>query len=225
MPGRLIPLINDEIYHIINRGIASQPVFLDKRDYHRTLEILSYYQNINPPLKYSKFLILAREERLRLLNELKTQNQFLVEILAFCLMPNHFHLLLKQTVENGISTFVGNLTNSYTRYSNTKRERRGPIFEGRFKAVRIETNEQLLHVSRYIHLNPYTSYVVEDLKALENYPFSSFPEYLGKSNSSLCLKDPVLGSFKDFADYRQFIFDQADYQRMLNNIKHLLLES
>ncbi|MFZ5366292.1 MAG: transposase [Patescibacteria group bacterium] len=223
MPGRTTILATGEIYHILNRGIALQPTFLDKRDYQRAKDTLFYYQNSQPPLRYSKFLTLVQEERNRFLNNLRKNKQFLIEIIAYCLMPNHFHLLARQIMDNGISAFASNFTNSYTRYFNTKRERNGPLFEGKFKSIRIENEEQLLHVCRYIHLNPYTSYVVKTPEDLENYPYSSFPEYLGNSNLDFCAKGVILGNFKNLSAHKQFIFDQADYQRTLNDIKHLLL--
>lgn len=224
MPGRNIVLANNEIYHIFNRGIASQLVFFNKRTYERAIETIFYYQNKNTPIKYSKFLKLSMSERSDLLKESRKRKDWLVEIISYCLMPNHFHLLLKQLVDNGISKFVGDFTNSYTRYINTKQERNGPIFEGKFKSVRVETEEQLLHVQRYIHLNPYTSYLIKTIEDLETYTYSSFPEYTGKHNSDFCSKDIILGNFKNISSYKKFIFDQADYQRQLANMRHLLFE-
>lgn len=224
MPGREIPLVNNEIYHVLNRGISSQPIFLTKRDYNRALQTILYYQNQQRPLKYSRFLSLSNKQRSLILGKLKRERLFLVEIIAFCLMPNHFHLLLKQVVDGGISKFIGNLTNSYTRYFNTKHKREGALFKGKFKAVRIESDEQLLHVSRYIHLNPYSSYVIKTLEELKNYPYSSLPEYLQKSPNGFCQKEIILEQFKNINSYKNFVFDQANYQRGLENIKHLILE-
>ena len=99
----------------------------------------------------------------------------IVDIGAYCLMPNHFHILLQQLQDNGISTFVRKLLNSYTRYFNTKNERIGPLFQGQFKAVRVESDEQLLHLTRYIHLNPLVGYVVKDLR---NFEWSSYLDYI-----------------------------------------------
>jgi len=224
MPGRKTPLVTNEIYHVINRGTTSQPVFLNQKDYLRGLETIFYYQNKNPPLRYSFFLRLPRQQRIELLNRLKSQRKFLVEIIAYCLMPNHLHLLLKQVQDNGISTFMSNFANSYTRYFNTRQKRVGPLFQGKFKAVRVETDEQLIHLSRYIHLNPHSSYEVKNLKDLETYPYSSFPEYLNPKKSDNCTKEIVLHNFKNFTSYKKFVFDQADYQRKLQEIKHLALE-
>ena len=186
MPGRSIPLVTNQIYHVINRGVASQPIFYHQRDYARALETILYYQQQNPPLRYSFFLRLPAQQKRNLLTKPIGKGKLLVEIIAYCLMPNHLHLLLKQLEENGISIFMSNLTNSYTRFFNTKRKRKGPLFQGKFKAVRIETDGQLVHVSRYIHLNPYTSFVLKSLEELESYPYSSLPEYLGSKKEAHC---------------------------------------
>jgi len=225
VPGREIVLANNEVYHIFNRSIASQPIFLNKRDYQRALETFFYYQNSLLPTRYSKFITQAAEIKQKILTELKDEKSFLVEIIAFCFMPTHFHFLLKQVKDNGISKFVGNFSNSYTRYFNTKNKRNGPLLQGKFKAVHITTNEQLVHVSRYIHLNPYTSLIIKKVEDLMNYPFSSFPEYLGKSRQSFCQKELVLSHFKKTNTYKDFVFNQADYQRTLDQIKHLVCES
>lgn len=105
-------------------------------------------------------------------------------------MPNHFHLLLKQTKENGISKLVANFQNSYTRYFNLKNERVGPLFQGVFKALRVKTDEQLIHVSRYIHLNPYSSSVIKSFEELKRYPWSSVEEYLHPQTKKISFRQP-----------------------------------
>jgi putative transposase len=139
-------------------------------------------------------------------------------------MPNHFHFLLKQTKDSGIKEFIRLMGNSYAKYFNAKYRRKGSLFESRFKAVRIETDEQLFHVSRYIHLNPYSGFVVKTLNQLIIYPFSSLPEYLSKTNN-VCHQEHLWGQFSSPAKYKQFILDQADYQRTLQGIKHQLMEN
>lgn len=225
MPGRLIPLVTDQIYHVLNRGISLQPTFITKRDFQRAIEVTRYYQNKNRPLRYSQFLSLSNERRTQILENLAKKGEYLVKIIAYCLMPNHFHFVLKQLTENGISKFVGNFTNSYTRYFNTKNKRSGPLFGGKFKAVVVETNNQLLHLSRYIHLNPYSSHVTKTLADTVLYPYSSFQEYISESEINFCQKEIVLGSFRSKTNpYKEFVLNQADYQRRLNEIKHLSLE-
>lgn len=224
MPGRTIPLITKQVYHVVNRGVASQPIFLAKSDYERAKETMFFYQNRKLPLRYSFFLRSPSKERENIISELAKKKNFLVEIICYCFMPNHIHLLLKQTHDGGISSFMSNFSNSYTRYFNTNKKRVGPIFQGKFNAIRVETDEQLLHTSRYIHLNPYTSYIVKNLKDLIYYPHSSFPEYLNPENSNFCSKELILSRYKNPDFYKKFVFDQADYQRKLNEIKHLILE-
>jgi putative transposase len=221
MPIRLTPLVNGEVYHILNRGISQQLTFSDKREYQRAVDTSNFYSFASPPVKFSHFLKFSQERKNRTITQLKGAR--LVEILCFCLMPNHFHFLVKQIVDDGITKFMSKFQNSFTRYFNTRHQRVGPLFQGPFKAIRVESDEQLLHLSRYVHLNPYSSYVVKNFKDLENYIWSSFPEYLG-AKEGFCQKKLILSFFPNKENYRQFVFDQAEYQRELQNIKHLLLE-
>lgn len=138
-------------------------------------------------------------------------------------MPNHFHFLLKQIAEDGISNFLSKFTNSYTRYFNTKHQRVGPLFQGAFKAVHIETDEQLIHLSRYIHLNPVSSIVIPK-KDLLTYPWSSLPAYI-HSNTRIVNTVPVLNHFSSVEDYKLFQLDHISYAKELEKIKHLRLES
>ena len=224
MPGRDIPLVTGQVYHVVNRGVASQPIFLNKWNYERALETILYYQNTDTPLRYSFFIRVPKDRKLELLDQIQKKKDYLVDIISYCLMPNHIHLLLKQLKDGGLSTFMSNFSNSYTRYFNTKNERVGHLFQGKFKAVRVSTDEQLWHVSRYIHLNPYTSYKVKNLKELEKYPFSSLSEYLDHKAKGFCNRKLLMSHFRSRKAYKKFVFDQADYQRKLERIKHLTLE-
>ena len=138
---------NQQIYHIFNRGVEKRTTFLDKRDYRRFLDSMDYYRIKNP----TRFSFKKRST----LIENVTIDTPLVEILSFCLMPNHFHLLLRQIEEKGITNFISKLSNSYTRYFNVRHKRVGPLFQGTFKAVRVEDNKQLLHLSCY--MQPFSS--------------------------------------------------------------------
>jgi len=223
MPARYIPLSSGGLYHVFNRGITDQSTFIDAKDYSRARDSLTFYRSLRPPGRFSHFLRLPdskKHEYLELLGKTKGQ---LVDLVAYCLMPNHFHFLVKQILDNGISTFTGQFTNSYTRYFNTRRHRIGPLFQGRFKAVHIESDEQLVHVSRYIHLNPYSSGIVHAVSDLKTYPYSSLPEYLEPSEAGVSQNGLVLDLFPH-GDYWNFISDQADYQRGLASIKHITFE-
>lgn len=215
-------LATDQIYHIYNRGVEKRQIFLNQRNYNRFIELTNYYRFTNCPVKFSQFKVLSREARENLLDKLENQSDELVEILAFCLMPNHIHFLCKQLKDNGISKFMSKICNGYSHYFNILHQRVGPLFQGNFKAVRIETDEQLIHTSRYIHLNPVASYLIE-FDHLEDYDFSSYPEYTGKK-TGFCNTEEILAYFKTLQDYKNFVGDQVDYARKLENIKHLIFE-
>ncbi|KKQ76172.1 MAG: hypothetical protein US99_C0082G0004 [Candidatus Daviesbacteria bacterium GW2011_GWF2_38_6] len=226
MPYRKVILAKDQIYHIYNRGVARLPIFYARRDYLRFLSLTDYYRFINAPMSYSRFIKLAKEDRNKILQDLMKEDKLLVELFVFCLMPNHYHFLMKQLTEKGISTFMSNLQNSYAKYLNIKNDRVGPLFQSMFKAVRIESDEQLIHVSRYIHLNPSTGYLVEPENLLD-YPWSSLEIYLKDEfrDGNFVQTKFILDYFKNKQDYHRFILDQADYQRELANIKHITLEN
>lgn len=223
MPGRKTPLVNGEIYHIFNRGIDHRPTFLDKRGYFHALEVIKFYRFVEHPARLSAFHIWSEERREAFLKEAEKTNLTLIEIISYCLMPNHFHFLLRQKIEGGISKFMSDFQNSYTRYFNIRQKRNGPLFLDQFKAIRIETNDQFLHVCRYIHLNPYTSFVVKTWDALRTYSWSSFPEYLDLKKG-FCETEEILSNFKSRSSFEKFTYDQADYQRQLDGIKHLVVE-
>lgn len=222
MAGRRIIFANDEYYHIFNRGIARQPVFFSKRDYEHLLLAFSYYRFIEPPVKLSRFLTFPRDMQRQILKDLDMHQKTFVDVICFVLMPNHFHLLLKQTSESGITKFMSKSINSFTRYINTKQERVGDLFQGVFKAVRVETDEQLLHLSRYIHVNPVVSHVIRD-EDLSSYQWSSLPDYLHEA-SSFVRSGVVLDQFSKRVLYKDFILDQVDYGKKLEEIKHLVIE-
>jgi putative transposase len=222
MALRQVPLITGEYYHIFNRGVARQPIFFHNRDYERFLLCLQYNRFNDVPYRLSRWLKLPKEDREALFIELTIRNDPLVEIITYCLMPNHFHLLLKQTKEGGISKFMKSISDSFTKFLNTKYERVGPIFQGAFKNVHIDTDEQLVHLSRYIHINPRVSAVVAE-KDFFTYPWSSLHQYLGLK-SGFSTPETILNYFSSPNDYRQFLLDQVDYGRELEKIKHLILD-
>lgn len=220
---RLISFANGQYYHVFNRTNDRKLVFVTKRLCQRMLVALDYYRYKNPPMRLSYFLSLPPDRRENIFSNLGKENREIVDVICFCLMPNHFHLLLRQNEDNGISTYLAQLENSITRYFNTTQKRIGHLFEGQFKAVRIETDEQLLHINRYIHINPTTSYVVKTFDELLKYEWSSLPQYLGKIKK-FCKPDVILSNFKDMDSYIKFLSDNVDYQRKLHVIKHTLVE-
>lgn len=152
-------------YHIYNRGVEKRKIFLDDHDYKTFLYLLKLY--LEPRKPKPKDLEEAKLLRRSLAKE--------VGLLAYCLMPNHFHLLLKQKTHNGMTKLMRTISTSYVTYFNQKYKRVGPLFQGNYKAVLLDSEEQLLHLSRYIHLNP-----VEVTKNFKDYPYSTFRDYTGK---------------------------------------------
>lgn len=224
MTYRRQPLLPEQIYHVFNKSIASEPIFSGLRDYDRFIDLIDFYRFSSPSLRFSYYNRLPLSGRKDFIENLRNNGQKLISLYTFCLMPNHFHFLIKELIEGGIRKFVANLQNSYAKYFNTKTRRQGSLFQEMFKAVRIETDEQFVHVARYIHLNPYSSFVVRNISELKNYKWSSLSDYLGKNNFSFLDKDFLSAFYSSPDEFISFILDQADYQRELQQIKHLILE-
>ena len=223
MSIRPIPLVNDETYHVFNRSIAKRPIFLSVRDYERALALIDFYRFSKPSLRFSHFKRLDTAKKLTFLDALKnTMPQ--IKILAFTLMPNHFHFLIRQTKENGIIEFMKLFQESYAKYHNIIANRTGSVFQALFKAVRIESEEQLLHVFRYIHLNPLTSFLLKDLKELEKFRWGSYKDYVENKEHQFVNTTYITQLLGSKTKIREFTSDQIDYQRELQNIKHLTFE-
>ena len=152
MPARNIvkEYLPDSYYHIYNRGVEKRIIFQDEADYKVFLSYLKLY--LSPPPELPKEI----SDQYRAIAEKLQLNNYCNEIKlsAFCLIPNHFHLLIKQNPVNGINRFMQSLCTKYSMYFNKKHKRIGKLFQGHYKAVLVKTEEQLLHLSRYIHLNP-----------------------------------------------------------------------
>ena len=221
---RKVIFANNQIYHIFNRGVERRNVFTNKREYDRMLGVMRYYSFADVPMKYSLFIESTDLDQSYVIDKLRKKGVREIKIIAYCLMPNHFHLILRQEIIGGISRFISNVSNSYCKYFNTKHNRVGPLFQGAFKAVWVETDEQLVHLSRYVHLNPISSFLIKE-KDLDTYFWSSLHEYLSK-DSIETLSDPsiVLDIYGKDSRYREFVHDQIHYSQELEKIKHLIIE-
>lgn len=224
MPNRETPLENNFYYHVYNRGINKQITFNKEPDYFRAHDLARYYSSLCPKKEFSSFIKLSKNTRDDYWKKVIDHSDKLVKFICYCLMPNHFHFILKQNVDNGISKFMADFQNSYTRYFNTKNNKFGPIFQGRFKSELIDNDRYLLHLSRYIHLNPYSSKIVNSKDKLFDYPWSSFQEYISNFTPALCTTKLVLDHFKDQNSYIDFVLERADEQRELEMLKHLVIE-
>lgn len=208
-------LTTGNIYHIFNRGVNKGDIFFLEKDYCRFLLAAKHYRTKDSKFSYEK----PNSNNDTGTLEVKIEPR--IEILAFSLMPNHFHFLIRQLKDDGITWFMQHLINSYVHYLNLKHKRVGPLFQGRFKNALIESDEQLLHTSRYIHLNPLVSGLVPDLK---NYSWSSYNSYIGREEDSLSNPEFILKNFQTKGDYEQFVLNQAEYAKSLEQIKHITLD-
>lgn len=211
------PLVNNCVYHIFTKSIAGYKIFRTADDYFRMIEMMKYYSYHKPPLRYSLYKLMKKEDNSF---EKSFQNRDnLVQLIAYCLMPTHLHLILAQLKDRGISIYMKNLLDSYSRYFNVKNKRKGPLWQGRFRSVLIDRDEQLLHLTRYIHLNPTSDQLV---RKAEDWPYSSYQEFLGLKHEKICNLSPYLNI--KATSYKHFVEERKDYQARLAEINHLLLE-
>lgn len=179
-----------EYYHIYNRGVDKRDIILDKEDLFRFYKSLVEFNTEKP--------IGSIYQKSFKKSKLSTPSTKLVEIIAYCINPNHFHLLITPVVEKGIEKFMQRMA-GYTRYFNEKYKRSGVLFQGKFKSKHVENNNYLLHLSCYINHNNLDA----SLKPLFTLSFSSLGEYKGlvSKDKSICNADIILSQFKNKEDY------------------------
>jgi len=235
MPIICPQFINGEIYHIVTRGVEKRQIFSGDPDYYRAIFSLFEFND-------EKHVLMRDRRRTRLQQKKLGREQFsanrdlLVEILAFCLMPNHIHLLLRQLKDNGISKFMGKFGAGYVTYFNKKYDRTGHLFQGRFRAVPIRNNEQLQNVFVYIHTNP--TEIIEPgwkkegiknpeeiIKFLENYKWSSYLDYIGKKNfSSVTNREFFIKVMGDVENCKNFVNHWIRYKGKIKALGNIALE-
>lgn len=197
MPLRIVQFANDEFYHVVKRGIEGRKIFLDDEDRIRFISSLLVF-NDEEPAPWNMRAFWHQRDPASLLQQSYKVEHPLVEIHSFALMDNHFHLLIKQVKDHGISNFMNKL-GGYSYYFNKKYNRVGPLFQGRFKAILIKTEEQLKNVFVYVNTNPiglieplWKENGIKDFKKsthfLTDYKWSSYPDYLGKDNFPFLIK-------------------------------------
>lgn len=188
----------ESYYHVYNRGVAKQKIYRDEKDYKKFIGLLKFYlsslnlQGTSLQVKVSPSKVLKNHTDL-------------VKLHCYCLMPNHFHLLLHQSEVDAIPYFMRSLATKYAMYFNQKYKRTGPMFESRYKAIRVETDDQLIHLSKYIHLNP-----VDILPAgtfLAGYKYSSYANYLRLFRQSWVKTCDIFKFFKT-ESYQKFVEEE-----------------
>lgn len=204
---RKITFANNQYYHIYNRGVEKRDIFLDESDYDRLLKSMADFNNACPVWKI----------RGEASNEMVEPY---VEIVAYCINPNHFHLILKQLRNNGISDFMHKLGTGYTMYFNKKNKHSGVIFQGVFKSVHIDSNEYLLYVSAYVNCNS----EVHGIEKAENYRWCSFPEYAKLKAGITSGNEVILGQFANLEDYVKYAKIQVGEMQRKKEMTKFLLE-
>lgn len=205
-------------YHAYNRGVEKRLIFLDDQDYRVFLSFLKAY--LSPQLDPKKVLehpldkmTGSRPVRIRPLRSFAEE----VSLLAYCLMPNHFHLVLYQKESYGMANFLQAICTSYSMYFNKRYKRIGTLFQGPYKAAYIDRDSYLLHVTRYIHLNPKEVTGSRPVSVRE-YPYSSYPYYLRLKQASWLHPEHILDYFRsaqrrdyrDFLSYESFVEDYGE---------------
>ncbi len=207
--------VTNGYYHIYNRGVEKRIIFQDAQDYSVFLSYLKEYLLQKDKKSLRSRLAdptVSSKEKHKILKSLQLNNFFgSIRLFAYCLMPNHFHLLVKQKEGTAVDTFMNSLCTRYTMYFNRKNKRVGPLYQGVYKAVLVTTDEQLQHLSRYIHRNPLALQGVP-LEMLSEQP-SSYLDYLGRRKTMWLSTTEILSYFSrknPHLSYESFVSQAGD---------------
>ncbi len=212
--NRKIKFSVDEYYHVYNRGVEKRDIFLDKFDYARFLLLLKIC-NKDTPINVRELKEYSHEHK----------GESFVYVGAYCLMPNHFHILLKENSGRGISKFMSKLLTAYSMYFNKKYGHSGSLFQGVFKAQHADSDNYLKYLFSYIHLNP-VKLVQQDWKEngitdfeltknfLDNYKYSSYSDYLyDKESKNLILNKSAFPEYFETTDsIQKDLFDWLKFK-------------
>lgn len=208
-----------EFYHVFNRGVDKRVIFIDNGDRERFVRLL-YATNSTMEAHISNYQGISLIEIPR--------GETIVDIGAWCIMPNHFHLMLREKIEKGISIFMKKLLTGYSMYFNTKYQRKGKLFEGKFSAKHLNTDNYLKYQYAYIHLNPigiiengWKQKKINDKegakKFLSSYPYSSYLDYAlqdKRPESAILEKSAFPGYFQTFTEFNSMINEWVNFERM-----------
>lgn len=192
--------------HIYNRGVDRRTIFQSDEEYSRfmlTVRVVA----LSDTSAVSTLLRMREKQLISSLKQKNLEQQFgptTVKIIAFCQMPNHYHIVIRADSMDAIALYASRLANSFTRFFNLRHQRKGRLFESSYKLVPIETDEQLIHVVRYVHINPANSSKLNlSPSQLREYLWSSLPAYL-KNESKMCDIETVLSHFSSVDDFWEF---------------------
>jgi len=214
---RKIQFINEEFYHIYNCGVEKRQIFQDRDDY---LKFLRNLRELNNESYYEERKAIV-DSSFKELSSFLDEAEKAVEIIAYSLVPNHFHLILKQLKEGEISNFMHKISTSFTNFINKKYNRIGSLFQGPYKAIHIDNNDYLLWLSGYVNGN----IEIHRVTKAEFYEWSSFQNYLsGKKNNILGDTSIVLSQFKDIQEYKDFVKKVIDESKTKKEMEKYYLE-
>ena len=220
MPGRYKKIYNQGVYHVFNKTINDFPIFNYQYNCELLIKTLRYYRSNKATLPLSRVNHLEEIQKNQLLNLLEIKKYFKIDLLAYTLMPNHYHFLILQLETNGISKVINDVFNSLTRHLNKLKDRKGAIFLSKFKAEPVKTDDSLKNVSRYIHINSVVGNIIPSFDDLSDYPWSSYQEYI-TGKEILCNTKPVMSLFSfNTKSYDSFCKNQAEYKISLNQLNY-----
>lgn len=216
-------LITGQFYHVYNRGVEKRVIYSSFKDYQRFKTLIFHYLITNKKFTDENPEITALT-KVALDRSLAEGFKKKVEVLAYCLMPNHFHIMIKQLTDRGVSEYMHRVITSYTKYFNKKYDRVGPLLQGPFRYKRIESEGQLIYVSKYIHRNPIESSKNHlSWNHVLTYRWSSLPSYQLNSEE-LLFKEPVLNSFTSIKSYLSFLKESFE-DNQVNELRELYKNS
>jgi putative transposase len=199
---RSIDIAPDEIYHIYNRGNQKQKLFYSDRDFIRMLFLILLFQSPKKFRNISRRVDYFNDEKdFKVEYEEVIQGRF-VELINFCIMPNHFHLTVKNLTDDGIPKYLHRIQNAYGRFFNAKRDKTGHVFQGTYKAKHISSDRQLQYVSAYIHKNPLE---ISDETSYKSYRWSSYQDYVYRNRWDELLKTGIILDGFQNNTYKNFI--------------------
>lgn len=215
---------NNYYYHIYNRGVDKRKIFIDKNDYVR---FICSMRNFNNDSKHEQRIHLNNiSKSLELSSEASELSSLIlnlpkyIDIISYCLNPNHYHFFIKQNIENGIEKFMHKINLGYTNYFNKKNNRSGSLLQGTYKAVKVSNYSHFLKLAVYVNCNS----EIHGICSANKWPWSSYFDYIDKRNGTLCNKQIVMDEFKNATEFKNFCIEIIPNMIKIKELKQYILE-